>query len=275
MTVTFADMAPLIRRVRVLLERCAEADAPPSRTLRRGDFDRAAFRRRTGFAARRSGKATLVLGAEVACELGHPSTASRSLVLLTRCAGLVRPGVVTCAGPDLDQLSPRERRPFGQVVMLQLRPGAAPDPFELETAQYLTNRLPGYMVRALPGRLWARVSKRAVAAGFTLGRLGEALILAYAEDFEGVEAVEVAFLTSSSAHVEALAPIAVEAEILAGRHKKLSLSPDGVIECGELTCSSCEEKPVCDGLRDVVIRRRKKRLTRSRAAADGGRRTPL
>ena len=79
----------------------------------------------------------------------------------------------------------------------------------------------------------------------------------YAE-LPDVEAVEVVFVTSSEADVEALGPIAAEAKILAGRHKKLVLSPDGEVECTDLDCEDCDEQPVCDALRDVVVRRRRK-----------------
>jgi hypothetical protein len=65
------------------------------------------------------------------------------------------------------------------------------------------------------------------------------------------------FVTSSNDDVQALAQIATEAGILAGRHKKLVLGVDGDVECFELNCKTCDEKPVCDSLRDIVIKRRK------------------
>lgn len=159
-------------------------------------------------------------------------------------------------GPDLDGLSASGSRPFGQVVMLAAKPGSVPDPFALDSAQYLLHRLPGYAVRSVPGKLWVRVSRKGRQAGLTLAVVGAALIAAYTEDFEEVEAAEVVFVTSSISDVEALSEIAVEARILSGRHKKLFLGADGEIECRELSCDTCEEKPVCDNLRDIVIQRR-------------------
>ena len=93
----------------------------------------------------------------------------------------------------------------------------------------------------------------------TLDTLGSALISAYREEFEGVLAAEVLFITSSREDVEALNIVSTEAQILAGRHKKLVLGIDGDVECAELACETCEEKPVCDDLRDIVIKRRKTR----------------
>jgi hypothetical protein len=79
---------------------------------------------------------------------------------------------------------------------------------------------------------------------------------AYTNDFSAVQSTEVVFVTRSEEDVEALRQIATEANILSGRHKKLFLGADGDIECSELNCETCDEKPVCDSLRDVVIKRR-------------------
>ncbi len=247
---TVGDMAPLIARVRAFLaERVDLAETCPA------PCDSAALAGRFGFAGKREGKAEVVLAEETAVELGHPSTASLSVVLISSEAGLVEQGRISIVGPDLDRMD--GSHPFAQVVMLAVGRDRVPDPFEVDNTQYLMHRLPGYMVRSVPGRLWARIGKKGRAAGLTLKIIGSALIAAYSGDFEGVEGVEVLFVTSSRADVEDLAQIAAEADILAGRHKKLALAVDGEVECIELDCESCEEKPVCDNLRDIVIKRRR------------------
>jgi len=249
------DMAPLVRRLRAYL--AERGDRVEERWV--GDFDRQGFARTTGFAPRRHGKAEIVLAAEVAVELGHPSDASQSVVLLTAEPGLVEAGWIRWVGPDFDALEQAERRSFAQVVLVELAPGELPDPFELDSAQYLTNRLPGYMVRSVPGRLWARVSRRGRQQELGLQTIGQALIAAYVDDFSEVRGAEVVFVTASRAEVEALAPIAHEARILSGQHKKLALGADGEVECADLDCESCDERPLCDSLRDVVIQRRNMR----------------
>ncbi len=251
------DMGDLIASARAALA-SAEGNRT-SWTIDDLDFDELA--RKTGFAERRKGKPEMVLASDTAVELGHPTTASRVLLLTTTRRELVNPHAVTRIGPDFDQSPPGERRPIAQVVLVALRPGANPDPFELDSAQFLINRLPGYMVRSIPGRLWVRVSKRAVAAGLALDTVARALCCAYERDFDEVDAVEVLFVTSSAADVEALAPVVLEADVIRGRHKKLAISPDGDLDCNELTCDTCEEQPVCDDLREIV-RERKRRRTR-------------
>jgi len=250
--IAFADMAPLIQRVREFVDARHE-----DRVVYEAPADLSAFLRTAGFAPSKMGKAEMVLAGDVAVELGHPSTVSRAIVLITSNRELIRHGQITLAGPDLDQMEKGARHPFAQVVMLAHRKGSTPDPFKMENAQYLTNRLPGYMVRSVPGKLWVRISNQGLAAGLGIRTIGSALVAAYMGDFEAIDGVEVIFVTSTQAAVEELAPIATEASILAGRHKKLVLGLDGEVECTELNCETCEEKPVCDNLRDIVIKRRR------------------
>ena len=143
--------------------------------------------------------------------------------------------------------------------MLALAENAAPDPFALESTQYLANRLPGFMARAVPGRLWIRVSKEAVENGFRMNTLGAALIAAYNNDFpEAVEAVEVILVTGDEKKIKSLELIVAEAGVMSGKHRKLVLSGDGIYDCPDLDCTNCDTKAVCDALRDITVRYRKR-----------------
>lgn len=246
-----ADMAPLIRRMREFLR-----DRQPQISIQEDPLDSDILSGTFGFRKKRGGKPEVILSEDVARELGHPSTESRAVVLVTFEPGLVHKGEISRIGPDVNEMKIGLRYPFAQVVLLEVSPDRVPDPFELDNTQFLMNRLPGYMVRSVPGKLWVRISRKGVHKGLTLGTVGSALMASYTGDFRGVEGVEVVFITSSSNDVDALEPIATEAAILAGRHKKLVLGMDGEVECPELNCEACEEKPVCDSLRDIVIKRR-------------------
>jgi CO dehydrogenase/acetyl-CoA synthase beta subunit len=192
----------------------------------------------------------------VALDLGHPRTASESFVLLTTDVDAVVHGRIRWLGSDLPELPARSEHAHAQVVILRGRADALPDPFAVEAAQYLTHRLDGYMVRSVPGRLWVRISRAARARGLDFETVGRALVASYADGFPEIEAVEAVFVTGSVGDVRALAPIAAEARVMAGSHRKLVLAPDGEFECDDLDCDSCEEEPVCDSLREVVIKRR-------------------
>jgi len=244
-------MATLIRRLRELMEKRAGRT-----TSRPAPFDADTLRSRFGFADKGRGRTDIILAEDVAVELGHPATASRAAVLCTFDPEVVVRDRVSIVGPDLGEMDPGRRIPLGQAVILALDPDNVPDPFELENTQFLMNRLPGFMVRSVPGKLWVRISKKARAAGLTLETVGSALVAAYTGAFPGVKKAEVVFITSAPDDVEELARIAAEANILAGRHKKLVLGVDGDVECMELNCDACDDKPVCDDLRDIIIKRR-------------------
>ncbi|MBU0516436.1 MAG: hypothetical protein KJ621_16890, partial [Proteobacteria bacterium] len=249
-----ADMGPLIGRVREFVARRREMassfEAP---------HELADLVRRFDLAPPGRGRPEVVLAQDTAVELGHPRTESVSAVLVTTQSGLIAPGRITIVGPDLDELNSPPPLSFGQVVMLAVGPGVGPDPYAVEAARYLTHRLPGFMVRSVPGRLWVRISRRARAGGLDLAVVGSALIAVYGREVAGVTAGEVVFVTSSAGDVADLGPIAAEGEILAGRHRKLVLRGDGTAECPDLDCDRCESKAVCDRLRDVIIRRRGRR----------------
>jgi len=247
-------MAPLVKRMRAFLdERQNDTVTSPA------PYDTASLTRRFGFTEKKKGKTEIIIKEDVARELGHPSTASRAMVLMTFQPERVCHEQISIVGPDVDAMVGVEGYPLAQVVILSIKPGQVPDPYELENTQFLMNRLPGYMVRSVPGKLWVRISKKGQSAGVTLKTVGSALIAAYTNDFKGIEKAEVVFVTRDKRDVDALDPVAAEVDILSGRHKKLFLGLDGEIECTELNCEVCEEKPVCDDLRDIVIKRRRQK----------------
>ncbi|MBT3220704.1 MAG: hypothetical protein HN348_16580 [Proteobacteria bacterium] len=200
------------------------------------------------------GEPVMFMGSDVAVDLGHPSLVSRSIVLATEEAALVRPGRISLVGPDLGQMSVGEKRSFAQILLVATD-GAA-DPLAIDVVRTLGYRLPGWVVRVMPGRLWARVRKAEWQRGLGFEVVGTALNKALGE-VPGVVAAEVFFVTSSAADVRALESLGVRADAAAGRWRRLSLGADGELECEELDCNTCEEQPVCDTLREVVsIRRR-------------------
>lgn len=245
------DPAELISRV---LETAAGMDGSV--------FEAAGADELAGFRARmdeRSGRdRAIVLAEDTAVELGAPGKASQNAVLWTRDPEKVTDGRVTLIGPDLQDLA-GESKDYAQVVMLTIEPEAEADLFKLESAQYLTRLLPGVMARMVPGRLWLRTSRDAVSTGLGFALIASAMRESLLKT-GGVSGVQMLFVTRDREAVEAFSGAAAEAGILAGRHKKIMLGADGDYECEELNCESCDEKPVCDRIREVVtIRRREKR----------------
>ncbi len=215
------------------------------------------FKQNIGLAQRQGGRPIIVPAEETAVELGHPRDASINLVLWTHNPELVEDKAIHLCGPDLDKAA-GARLPYAQFILLALRDNFEADPFSLESAQFLSNRLPGYMVRIVPGRLWARVSKEALSNGLNFSTLGGALIAAYYDEFPGVEKTEVIFVTAGNDKVMNFSSVAAEARIITGANKKLTLVGEGEYECKDLDCDDCDEKELCDDIRDIVILRRKR-----------------
>jgi CO dehydrogenase/acetyl-CoA synthase beta subunit len=201
-------------------------------------------------ARRGEGPPSVVVGDDVGAELGSPGATSHAMVLTTTEKGLIEDGRVRCMGPDLD----RAGGDYAQVVMLEHNGDSPPDPFDLDTTQYLPNRLPGFMARTVPGRLWVRLSRQVLDDGFRLHTLGSALIGAFRMDFPALTGAEVLLAT---AEVNRLDQVAAEFKVLSGQHRKLVLVEDGVYDCEDLNCDECDDKDTCDALRDITVRYRK------------------
>jgi len=191
-------------------------------------------------AGRGEGPPVLVHADELGAELGPPGTRSESAVLLTREVAALHDGRLSLVGPEP---ADGEAHPFAQLVLTAAT--EQPDPFQLHRTRRLDHRLPGYMVRATPDRLWARVSRARLAGGFDLATLGGALVAAYRDDHPALAAVEVVLATDPEA-VEALRPVVAAARLLARRAQRLVLQADGAWQCLDGTCETCDDRPVCE-----------------------------
>lgn len=249
-----ADMAPQIAEMRQFISRYNSQTTvygtPLSLDYMREHFD---------FDPHKKQKPEVVLREKTAVELGHPSTVSLAHVLSTTQPEHIQNGRITVVGPELTAKGEHTPQSHAQFVMVELQPGSEPDFFQLEGVQYLIHRLPGYMVRSIPGRLWVRISFDSLNRGLSFHGIGSALFHVFMAQFDALLGVEIVFCTLSTEAVNELKPVAREIEIVSGQHKKLSLGTNGDLECTDLDCDNCEEKPVCDDLREIIIKRRKKR----------------
>jgi hypothetical protein len=204
----------------------------------------------------------VVLAADTALELGPPPAASVNTILWTWAEGVVTPGRVTLRGPDLDKARPGAHD-FAQIVLLGLPAREELDFFRLDGAAFLGTRLPGVMARALPGRLWLRVSRAAQAAGVDFALLAAALREACEDELGPAVSLECLFVSEGA---DEFLGLASEVKVLTGRHRKLALAGDGGYECVDLDCEGCAEKPVCDRIREAAEIRRRSRDGNARGA---------
>jgi CO dehydrogenase/acetyl-CoA synthase beta subunit len=205
-------------------------------------------------------KPFVILQEDTHTELGNPVAGSASMVLWSRQTELIRDGMLTRIGPDIPEAE-GESLPFGQVILLGGSGLADKQAASLERASDLGHALEGYMIRRVPRKLWSRVSRAAVEQGFSLESLGRVLMARYRERFPEVQTVEVLFVTASKAHVEELEAISLQAKGKSLSLRKLSRAGDGAYECEELNCDTCPEKPTCDTIREVLVIRKKGKIT--------------
>jgi CO dehydrogenase/acetyl-CoA synthase beta subunit len=197
-----------------------------------------------------AGRRSLVIGREIAVELGHPDDGSVSFIIWRQSADDDAGGRIYLVGPDLPESAGR-RLPFAKVVMIHGEGFNADNTYaryrQLEAVRYQID-LKGYMMRAVSqvNREWSRVSHEAIANGFGFGVLGGALINAFA-DLDYVRGVDVLFVTSKRSDVLAFQPLAQKvSQVIAAMNK--------MVETMDCDCSSCSYADVCKevaGLRAV------------------------
>lgn len=199
----------------------------------------------------------VILSEDTGLELGNPGMASRSL-LLWDSGKTLRDERITLLGPDFHE-APSPSLPFAQVIMVG---GSFSDEYDcyrdLRDATYNV-RLRGFMTRVFPGRqsIWCRISKGALAGGFSAQILGSALIQSLRR-LEFVRSVEVVFVTSSKDDVDALA----------GPADKVMDIVEALIKMYEemnFDCEECEYVDVCDEV--VELRKIRDKL---RSEREGG-----
>ena len=194
----------------------------------------------------------LVLGQDMAVELGNPKDASTSFLLWTSAPDRVRNGRISVVGPDLPQTKSQQVS-FGKIVIVEGADFNAENSYEryraLEKVRYAIH-LKGYMMRGTSQfqREWSRVSKAAMADGFSFRILGGALIEKYL-DLDFVRAVEVIFITSGRDDVLEMQTVSDQVMRIIGAMNKMA---------GELSydCDTCQYTDVCSEVAELRSMRR-------------------
>jgi CO dehydrogenase/acetyl-CoA synthase beta subunit len=205
-----------------------------------------------------SGPRDIVLLPDLALELGHPDDASLCFTLWTEDSVLIRDNTVTLIGPDICEAT-ESRLPFGKIILVAMNDCGEETAYERYRSMDLTRfslSLKGYMLRATSQymREWSRISREAVAGGFSFRTLGSALIHAVKE-VEGIAAAEVVFITRSNDDVMALKDTGTRSARLVQAMNKMAT--EMVEDCG-----SCEFQDVCSdasemkALRETLARRK-------------------
>jgi len=143
------------------------------------------------------------------------------------------------------------------LVALEINRDFDPTGPNFQSIKNLSNKIPGYMARSVPGKMWIRLHRDLIKKDFSLNSLGQMLIYAFHEAVPSIRAVEVMLVSDRAELIEEFRSIDKRARVISGENKKLALEADGTLSCEDLDCMSCDEKPSCDTIRDIISRRRR------------------
>ncbi|MBM6999176.1 hypothetical protein I3I95_03360 [bacterium] len=200
----------------------------------------------------------VILRSGCAVELGGELEGSCALTMSTSDETLVRDGCVTIVGPDPCAMPKGSVSPFAQIIIAAGQGLACEEHQAIEDCQGVTDWIQGYMVRALPGMVWARVGTERYDGGLTLAQLGRALIELVKSSDAHVRAAEVMLVTSSKKDVEGIAALRDEWQGISHRLRHDTWMGKGLdIDCPSGGhCGSCGDKDVCDQVRRIQHLRR-------------------
>lgn len=190
----------------------------------------------------------IILEEDTLLELGNPSTASCAFVLFTDELPFVSDGRITLVGPDIAEA--REKRlPFAQVITVASTGQCTDQNHTLvERTQYVSDQIEGYMIRAVPQRMWSRISHAVAQKGFSFEKLGRALMAIYRTRLSFVEAMEVLFVVSSREDVEELYGMGTEARKITQKIKEIKKKE----YIPEELCHECDYEKICEEIKKLL-----------------------
>ena len=127
-------------------------------------------------------------------ELAGPKKPGAELTVI---AEDVEDGKVTVVGPEVDEIEPGSTVPFGLLVEVSGRKMQKDfEPILERQIHHFLNEAEGYLHVGQRDIIWERISKKAVAAGFTFEHVGKIIHARYHADFGGIlDKVQVTIFT--------------------------------------------------------------------------------
>jgi CO dehydrogenase/acetyl-CoA synthase beta subunit len=202
----------------------------------------------------------IILRGDTFAEIGNPEAGSAAFLLWTDNPALVNDGKITLIGPDIPE-SPDASLPFGQVLIVAGSGLTEKDHQTLEHAQFVADRIEGYMIRSVAQLIWSRVHKEVASRGFCFETLGRALVSIFKTDVPKVQAMEILFVTSGKDDLEPLGTMGAQVNKIFKSMLREDWKARGfdVYECASgYDCKSCPDQPVCDDIKEVIKVRKKK-----------------
>ncbi|HUX98965.1 MAG TPA: hypothetical protein VMV49_05390 [Candidatus Deferrimicrobium sp.] len=196
---------------------------------------------------------------DIFVELGSPQHESVSFIVITQDPAEIREQI-TLIGPDIPESEGKDLN-LGQVLLLG---GSKIQDFEyknMERALFHLKNLEGYMIRAIPNKIWSRVNKQVGQRGFSFEAIGKALMIMYKQQFPAIETMEILFITLDSPETflelkiigTEIRKTYIEQYSEQLKSKLSQISEKQRDDCEyPWSCEECDYNAVCDEIRDIV-----------------------
>jgi len=201
-------------------------------------------------------KACIVTSGETALELGSPKHSSIPTLLWTKEDGILK-NRIWISGRELNEIKSTPVS-FLMVVMVRIGKNFDPSGPNFQTLMNLSNRIPGYMSRSVPGKLWVRIGKDLMKKNFSLYSLGQCLAYSFYETVPDIGGIDIILAADNDSLTRKFENINIRARAISGLNRKLSIEMDGTLTCEDLDCELCDEKASCDTIREILQIRRKR-----------------
>lgn len=140
-------------------------------------------------------------------ELGHPSSESICLGLMTQQHKLIVDGKVTVLGRELKDLSPG-RHAIALMVIVEALELNKESRYALAGKLSVCGDLAGCMTRVISGRIWIRFTNEALSSGLSLSAMGWYIISELRKETDKFSGAEVLFIVSDNDQINRFRPIA-------------------------------------------------------------------
>lgn len=209
-----------------------------------------------GEACKVSDNGSLILSRETAFEFGGSSLPATGMTLFCT-DGDIRDEVVIL-GKDICEIS--SDTPYARVAVVLLDEKQMPGEDDiykvLKDIEFTRYRFypENCLLRVSPGsrREQLRISKKAASDGLSLKNIGFGFIDAYKKNI-AVKAVKIIFITEKAFDYKKL-------KTLSEKANKITESLNRIFDGMEISCNTCEMKPLCDeveGMKELHFRKEK------------------
>ncbi|MBI5252517.1 MAG: hypothetical protein HY912_23735 [Desulfomonile tiedjei] len=201
---------------------------------------------------------TLVDAKNTVIELGHPTTTSLCLGMVTERDDLIQETRVTVMGRELQELS-AGRYPFALIALCTVQQADDRTKRALYGKLSACGHLAGVMARVALGRIWIRVGHDALHHEVTLGAMGWNLVAELQKYRRTFVNIEVMLVVAEESHINRLRPVA---DGLADqRRSQYRAELRKRMECDSgLACDECPETDTCRILNDAAAIVKKKNV---------------